>query len=298
MSFDRLQKAIRAKKCPVALTLGTAPDGVPPQFAEAAQAKLGPGRQARADALLRFSLGLLDALGDLVPAVILRVPHWEALGWQGLQALERVSWYAREKGLFVIADARRGDAGDAAAAYGQAWLDKSGFSADCLTVSAYQGSDALVPLLERCRAEDRCLLALVHTANPSAREVQDLIAGDRLVCQVLGDLVRRLGREDVGEMGYSRLGAVVGTPWPSDLRALRKRLEGVFFLLSAGDEGECALDDARFAFDGYGRGALIAYGGPVLAWKSSGGGGADCVDAARAALTQARDAVKQYVTLL
>ena len=116
MSFDRLQKLIRTRKNPVALTLGVPMEAVPPQLIDSSVDKLGHGTEASADALLRFSTELMDALSSLIPAVILRVPYWEALGWQGLKALDQAAFHARELGLFVIADARRGDANAAAAA--------------------------------------------------------------------------------------------------------------------------------------------------------------------------------------
>lgn len=297
MSFDRLQKFIRAKKAPVALTLGVEPEAIPPQLVKASVDKFGPGPEAQADALLRSSLGLMDALEDLVPAVILRVPYWEAFGWQGLKALDQAVFHARELGLFVIADARRGDAGPAALACGRAWLGREGINADCLSVNAYQGSDAIKPLLELCRAEDKCLLTVARTSNPSAGEVQDLISGDRVVGQVLGDLAARLGQSEIGQMGYSRVGAIIGTSWPSDLRSMRKRMEHTFFLLSAGGDGECSLEDARYAFDKYGRGALIAFAVAPRAWMSAGNGG-DYVQAARTALKAAQDEIKQSVTIL
>lgn len=296
MSFDRLQKLIRARKNPVALTLGVPMDAVPPCLVNASADKLGPGAEAQADAQLRFSTELMDALSGLVPAVILRVPYWEALGWQGLRALDQAAFHARELGLFVIADARRGDAGAAAAACGRAWLGKEGVNADCLTVNAYQGSDAVRPLLELCRAEDKCLLTVARTSNPSAGEVQELVSGDRVVGQALGDLAERLGRDDVGQMGYSRVGAMIATPWPSDLRAMRRRMERTFLLLSAGGEGECSLEDVWYAFDKYGRGALIAYDAATLAGRSADGG--DYIQPVRAAIEGARDTVKQFVTLL
>ena len=296
MSFDRLQKLIRARKNPVALTLGVTAGDIPPRLVKASVDKLGPGVEAQADALLRFSVGLMDALGDTVPAVILRVPYWEAYGWQGLRALDQAAFHARELGLFVIADARRSDAGDASLAYAQAWLGSEGVDADCLTVNAYQGSDAISPLLEVCRTFDKSLLTVVRTSNPSAGEVQDLVSGDRVVGQALGDLAERLGQNDIGEMGYSRVGALISTPWPSDLRAMRKRMEHTFFLLHAGGEGEGSLEDAWYAFDKYGRGALIAFDAASVAWKDSGSD--DYAQATRSALERARDTVKQFITIL
>lgn len=294
MSFDRLQKCIRTRKNPVALTLGVPMEAVPAQLVKTSVDKLGPGAEARADALLRFSTELMDALNGLVPAVILRVPYWEALGWQGMKALDQAAFHARELGLFVIADARRGDAGAAASACGQAWLGKEGVNADCLTVNAYQGSDAVEPLLELCQAEDKCLLVVSRTSNPSAGEVQELISGDRVVGQALGDLAQRLGQDDLGQMGYSnRVGAMVSTPWPSDLRAMRKRLERAFLLLEAGGNDACSLEDAWYAFDKYGRGALISLTSTPAA--SSDG---DYIQPVRSAIEAARDTIKQFITFL
>ena len=296
MSFDRLQKLIRTRKNPVALTLGVPMEAVPPQLIDSSVDKLGHGTEASADALLRFSTELMDALSSLIPAVILRVPYWAALGWQGLKALDQAAFHARELGLFVIADARRGDANAAAAAYGRTWLGKDGVNADCLTVNAYQGSDAIEPLLELCRTEDKCLLTVARTSNPSAGEIQDLVSGDRVVGQALGDLAGRLGRDDLGEMGYSRIGAMIATPWPSDLRAMRKRLERTFFLLNAGGDGECTLEDAWYAFDKYGRGALVAMDSAPFAWLTSGA--ADYISPVRSVIEDARDTVKQFITFL
>lgn len=296
MSFDRLQKLIRTRKNPVALTLGVPTESIPPQLVKSSVDKLGHGTEASADALLRFSTELMDALSGLVPAVILRVPYWEALGWQGLKALDQAAFHARELGLFVIADARRGDANAAAAAYGQVWLGKESVNADCLTVNAYQGSDAIAPLLELCRVEDKCLFTVTRTSNSSAGEIQDLVSGDRVVGQAMGDLTGRLGQNDLGEMGYSRIGAMISTPWPSDLRAMRKRLERAFLLLCAGGDGECALEDAWYAFDKYGRGALISLEGASSAWSASGAD--DYIQPIRAAIESARDTVKQFITFL
>lgn len=293
MSFDRLQTLIRTRKNPVALTLGVPMEAVPPQLVNASVDKHGPGAEAQADALLRFSTELMDALSGLVPAVILRVPYWEALGWQGMKALDQAAFHARELGLFVIADARRGDAGNAASACGRAWLGKEGVNADCLTVNAYQGSDAVDPLLELCSREDKCLLVVARTSNPSAGEVQELVSGDRVVGQALGDLAERLGRDNLGQLGYSRVGAMVATPWPSDLRTMRKRWERTFLLLDASGDGACSLEDAWYAFDKYGRGALVALADAPAACPE-----VDYIQPVRAAIENARDTIKQFITFL
>ena len=97
-------------------------------------------------------------------------------------------------------------------------------------------------------------------------------------------------------MGYSRAGAMVGLPYPSDLRALRKRLEHTFLLISNYGQG-LAAEDVRFAFDPYGRGALLSDGGASMAaWQTAGAD--DFAAAARTAAQALRDDIRQYVTFL
>jgi len=301
MSFDHLHKRIKARKCPLAVELGLSPGELPPQLLESAQAACSDPLEGAAQAVRTFDLELLEALAGLVPAVVFPLPAYEQLGWRGLRVLEEVIRRARELDLFVIVDAKAGDEGEAGRAYARAWLGKTNlgaaqavpFGGDCLTVNGYLGSEALRSVLEVCREEDKCFFALVKTAGAGAGELQDMVAGDRLVCQVVGDLTARLERE-TGQYGYSRAGAVVAAAYPSDLRALRKRLEHTFFLVPGYAPG--MAQDLRFAFDPYGRGALLTAAAPVaLAWRETGG---DYREAAREAVRSLTGELRRYVTIL
>lgn len=93
--------------------------------------------------------------------------------------------------------------------------------------------------------------------TPGSGELQDIVAGDRLVYQVMGDLNERIAAGTEGKYGYTMAGAVTGATYPSDIRALRKRLEHTFFLVPGyGAQGGTA-DDVRYAFDKYGHGAIV-----------------------------------------
>ena len=307
MSFDHLQNLIKAKKNPPVAGLDPKPEYVPPHILNASLGKYGETLEGAADAIYRFNIGLIDALCDIVPAVKPQAAFYERLGWQGMMVLQETIRYARAKGLFVIADAKRGDIGSTAQAYSEAWLGRTkvggnslaAFDADCVTINGYLGSDGIDPFLETCRAEDKCLFTLVKTSNPSSGELQDMVAGDRVVYQVMGDLNARLSQEDIGVYGYSRAGAVVGATYPSDLRSLRKRLEHTFFLVPGyGAQGGTA-EDVRFAFDKYGRGAIVNASRSIMcAWQKTGHEGQDFQDAARAAAEAMRDDIRQYVTIL
>lgn len=257
MSFDHLQSLIKTTKCPLAV-------------------ELSPAGEESAEAFGPFALTLIDALRGVVPALRFPLGGYVRLGWQGVKVLEELLAHAKQAGLFTLLDMPLCE------------LPPASFSADCLIVSGYLGSDALEPLLETCRREDKCLFVLSHTDNPSAGELQELVAGDRLVYQVMGDLAQRLGKDDLGRLGYSRMGIAVQGVYPSDLRALRKRWAQSFLLVS-GPAG-----DARFAFDQYGRGAVVSTAAPLLAAREQGGD----PSAARDSAAALRDQLKQYITIL
>lgn len=259
MSFDRLQSLIKTTKCPIAAQLAPAPEESP-------------------EAFLSFGLTFLEALRGTVPALRLSLGSCAGLGWQGIKALTELLVRAGELGLFTILDAP----------LGQGASPLSGFAADCLVFSGYLGSDPLVPLLEECKKEDKCLFVQAHTAGPGAGELQELVAGDRLVYQVVGDLAQRLDKNDLGQLGYSRMGVAVEGVYPSDLRQLRKRWEQSFLLVSG------AAGDARFAFDQYGRGAIVSSPEPLLAARGAGGDPSAAGEKAAAL----RSEWKQYVTIL
>jgi len=307
MSFDALQERIRAMKNPTVAGLDPKPEYVPPQILEECYGTYGATLEGAAEAIYRFNCGLMDALCDIVPAVKPQSAYYERLGWRGMEVLERTIRYAKEKGFFVIADVKRGDIGATAQAYSEAWLGTTAvgenrleaFGADCLTVNGYMGSDSINPFLETCKETDKCLFVLVKTSNPSSGELQDMVAGDRVVYRVMGDLTERLGKGTAGKYGYQITGAVVGATYPSDLRELRKRLEHTFFLVPGyGAQGGTA-DDVRFAFNKYGHGAIVnSSRGILCAWQKTGKAGADYQQAARDAALAMRDDIKQYVTIV
>ena len=307
MSFDVLQDKIKAKKNPTVAGLDARVEYVPPFILKKYTDKYGETLEAAARAVLEFDCGLIDALADVVPAVKPQSAYFEMLGWRGMKVLEEVISYAKSKELFVIADVKRGDIGTTAAAYSEAWLGTTQvggtacpvFDADCVTLNGYMGSDAITPFLKDCARQDKCAFVLAKTSNPSSSELQDLVAGDRLVYTVMGDLTQRWGKDTAGKYGYQALGAVVGATHPSVLKELRFRLDKTFFLVPGyGAQGGTAAD-VRYAFDELGRGAVVNASRSIMcAWQKTDRDGTDYQEAARAAAEQMRDEIRQYVTIL
>ena len=121
-----------------------------------------------------------------------QVAFFERFGSAGFVALERVLADAREAGVLVIADAKRGDIGSTFAAYADAWLTPgSPLEADALTVSPYLGFGALSGAFGHVREHGKGLFVLAATSNPEACEVQTaaLRAGRTLATSMIDDAV-------------------------------------------------------------------------------------------------------------
>ena len=307
MSFDILQDKIRAMKNPTVAGLDARIEYVPEYIRKAAFEEYGVGLKGAAEAIYQFNVGLIDALHDIVPSVKPQAAYYENLGWQGMEMLERTIAYAKSKGMFVIADIKRGDIGSTATAYAEGWLSGAkiegqqfkSFDADCVTLNGYMGSDSIKPFLNAAKTEDKCAFVLVKTSNPGSGELQDLMIGDKTVYQVMGELNESIAAGTEGKYGYTMAGAVTGATYPADIRDLRKRLSSTFFLVPGyGAQGGTAAD-VQYAFDKYGHGAIVnSSRGIMCAWQKTGNDGRDFAEAARAAAIAMRDDIKQYVTVV
>lgn len=307
MSFERLQDKIREMKNPTVAGLDPKLEYIPAHILSEKLKEYGETPRAAAEAIYAYNVGLIDALQDIVPAVKPQSAFYERFGFEGVEALKRTVDYAKSKGMYVIMDAKRGDIGSTAEGYSDAYLgsvkigstEVEPFGCDCLTINAYLGSDGINPFIKDCVARDRAVFALVKTSNPSSGELQNIVAGDRKVYNVVGDLLERLSRETVDKYGYTCVGAVTGATYPMDIRDLRRRLEKTFFLVPGyGAQGGKA-EDVQYAFDQYGHGAIVnSSRGIICAWQKTGGDGHDFGDAARAAAIAMRDDLKQFITVV
>ena len=198
MSIDALQSKIRKMKNPTMVCICPYYDQIPAYLRENARAEFGDTLRAAAEACLAFSCGILDALADIVPAVSVETACFTALGADGTTAMQQVLNYATQKGYYVLLDAMRCDIAPnaellAQSCFGLIQVGDYGYRpyvCDGVLLSSYLGSDAVKPFTRFC-AEGRNVFLLAHSSNKSAREVQDLLSGDRVVYQVMADLAMR-----------------------------------------------------------------------------------------------------------
>ncbi len=231
--IDRLAALIDERRAPLCVGLDPVVERIP----EAIRTHREP-----AAALEAFSRGVIEAVEGVACAVKPQAACFERWGSPGFAALERTIWAAREAGLFVLLDAKRGDIGTSAAHYA---ASATAMGADAVTVNAYLGPSGIRPFLDAGLA----VFALVRTSNPDSDAIQASTLRDgRTVAERVAETIAQLGAEYRGANGLSALGAVVGAtktdatakPSPSALRAAMP--DQVFLTPGIGAQGASPED--------------------------------------------------------
>lgn len=259
---DRLHAAIRTKQTPALVGLDPRWEQLPESVRQSALARHGEGSAAWASAYEEFCMRIIDVVAPLVPAVKPQSAFFEACGPAGVTALRNVIDTARQAGLIVICDAKRGDIGSTAEAYAAAYLAGSDlgsapFGADALTVNPYMGVDTLGPFVKRAREVDAGIYVLVRTSNPGAGDFQDRQTDGVKLFENVADRIEQLSLESATGGEYGPIGAVVGATYPEELNALRNRMPHVPLLVPGyGSQGGTSADVAG-AFDQDGLGAIV-----------------------------------------
>ena len=120
-----------------------------------------------------FGLRVVEATAGRAGIIKPQVAFFERHGSAGYAALEDVLAAARDAGLLVIADVKRGDVGTSVEAYGEAWLTPgSPLEADAMTISAFQGVGSIAAPHDLALANGKGLFVLAATSNPEAATLQ------------------------------------------------------------------------------------------------------------------------------
>lgn len=305
--IEKLIEKIEATKAPVVVGLDPMLSYIPEFIKKNAMEQHGETLEAAAEMIWQYNKGLIEAVCDLVPAVKPQIAMYEQFGLPGLASYVRTVQYAKEKGLLVIGDVKRGDIGSTSAAYASGHIGQvtigtktfEPFGEQFITVNPYLGTDGIRPFVDVCKQNDRGLFILVKTSNPSSGEFQDRKIEGRPLYEYVGEKVAAWG-EDCMSGGYSNIGAVVGATYPDMGRVLRKLMPKSFILVPGyGAQGGTGADLAPF-FNPDGLGAIVnSSRGIIAAYQQeayAGYGDTGYADAARAAVIAMREDIRRALT--
>ena len=225
---SRLWTSIQEKGSPAVVGLDPRPQHLPEPFHSMAKNGLPETMQA----LTQYHSALLDVLAPKISAIKPQAAFFEQFGADGFHALADTVAAAKDRGLLVILDVKRGDIGSTSTAYANAFLGGANNSfppADALTINPYLGEDACQPFIEAARKQSAGLFFLVKTSNPGAGLFQE--HGTPPLADIVAKAVSRWGQSDIDESGWSAVGAVVGATRPHELAHFRSLMPKSPFLL-------------------------------------------------------------------
>lgn len=272
-AIDLLIEKIKETNNPTVMGLDPRYEMLP----ECIKNKYGKDVKSVCEGILEYNKNLIDNTYDIIPAVKPQIAFYEMFGIEGMKCFKETCKYAKEKGMIVIADIKRGDIGTTAAGYSNAYLgrtlvgdsEESFYDIDWVTVNPYLGIDGVKPFIEDCIKYNKGIFVLVKTSNKSSGELQDLKLEDgKTVYEKVAELVNSWGEELIGENGYSSVASVVGATYPIQIKKLREIMPNSYFLIPGyGAQGGKAEDIALGFENGLG-GIVNASRSLMCAFKS------------------------------
>jgi orotidine-5'-phosphate decarboxylase len=232
------------------------------------------------DDVAAFNIAIIEATSDLVCAYKPNVAFYEALGQERGYAALRLTLAAIPPHIVTLADAKRGDVTNTAAAYVNAIFDDLGF--DACTVNPYVGYDSTQPWIAR---PEKAAFILCRTSNPGAADLQDLPVqtegGPRPLYEAVAEKARSWNE-------HGNVGLVVGATYPGEMARIRELCPDMPLLVPGiGAQAGALEESVRAGIDARGCGMLIsASRGVTYASK-----GADFAEAARREALRLRDAI-------
>ena len=302
--INKLTEQIKKKQAPVVVGLDPQLGFLPEHLLKNAFAEYGETLEGAAHAVWEFNKAIIDATYDLIPAVKPQIAMYEQFGIPGLVAFASTCAYAKEKGLVVIGDIKRGDIGSTSTAYAIGHLGsiKIGstvcrpFEEDFVTVNPYLGSDGVNPFLDVCREEKKGIFVLVKTSNPSSGEFQDRLIDGKPLYEHVAEKVAAWGETLMGDE-YSYVGAVVGATYPEIGKALRQVMPKSFLLVPGYGAQGASGKDLKDYFNPDGLGAIVnSSRGIIAAYKKeeyAKFGAENFADASRQAVQDMIEDLKQ-----
>jgi orotidine-5'-phosphate decarboxylase len=269
---DRLLDAIEYSHAPICVGIDPVMESLPDEI-RGKFASRDDEPEAAIDAIFDFTARVLKIVAPLVPIVKFQSAYFEQYMWEGVEAYYSLVQEAKELGLLVIGDVKRGDIGSTASAYAAGHLaeqttgnDEEIATPDAITVNPMLGMDSIEPFVKTAREASKGLFVLVRTSNPGSAELQDAkLASGQTWSEMLAEKLNLVATEKalVGKHGWSSIGAVVGATQAHTMESLRQKLpKSIFLLPGYGAQGATA-EMTRAAFRD-GKGAIVSASRSIL----------------------------------
>jgi orotidine-5'-phosphate decarboxylase len=194
------------------------------------------------DPIFAFNKEIIDATVAFTVAYKPNLAFYESEGVEGWRSLEKAVQYIRENypGIFLIADAKRGDIGNTSSMYAKAFFEKMDF--DAVTVAPYMGEDSVKPFMVY---KGKRVILLALTSNKGANDFQfteDTLTGEKLFEKVLR-ISQTWGDKD-------NMMFVIGATKAEELEGIRKIIPEHFLLVpGVGAQGGSLQEVARFGLN-------------------------------------------------
>ncbi len=253
--IDRLYEEVE-KKGFICVGLDTSMDYLPASYKE--------GKSIN-QALFDFNKEIIDATADITAIYKLQIAYYESYGIEGMMAYRDTLAYLREKNLLSIGDVKRSDIAASASQYAKAHFEGD-FEVDFITLNPYMGMDSISPYLPYIESGEKGVFVLLRTSNPGASDFETLDVNGKELFYQIGDKIKALNENYLGESGYGPIGLVVGATHTKEVEEIRKRYDKEFFLIPGfGAQGADAMNVYKLLNDKNGgvvnnsRGVLKAY---------------------------------------
>ena len=259
---DRLVSAIEERGAPCVIGLDPVLDYIPDSFVRACDLPREGDLEERARLIEAYCALTLEAVHDLVPAVKPQMAYFELFGAHGMRALERCVETARELGLLVLLDGKRGDIGSTSQAYAEAYLSRRRRARSRSTASRSTPTWAKTASRPSWRWRSPTTRVCSCVYGPRTR-APTCIAGrarSRTVAPCSRSWPtwsRRSTTRQLGGSGFGSIGAVVGATQAQAARALRERMPHSLFLVPGFGAQGGSLETVRACFTAGGKGAIV-----------------------------------------
>ena len=197
--------------------------------------------------IFEFNKAIIDATSQFAVAYKPNLAFYEAEGAKGWEQLEKTVEYIRKKdsSAFIIADAKRGDIGNTAGRYANAFFERMDF--DAVTLAPYMGRDSVDPFL---KFENKWAVILALTSNPSATDFETMNVVSDDINAANTPLYRKV-IETAMEWGTNdNIMFVAGATRPEKLGEIRKYCPNHFLLVpGVGTQGGTIADVAKYGMN-------------------------------------------------